>query len=256
MAIDEIPFDKYELEPSPLTQFILERRQPNVAWQCFVPNSGPKLNDLGYPFGYVKASTNMMSVNLFVLPYNYPVLFQLISIVKLILFEWELTQYYWPGTFLGELFQNLKLKPSKMWTDRFDMYLKNIPPYYYGPLRRVLSKKGLQHLIAENLENCLSGQVQSYLKKVKTQAKIGFEQVCAHPTINVDAMSLVTSIPNNIILKRQQMDCYQDSKEFTNWIASTSDSLRADQLRQQFAEFNNFVIYVREKRKTKPIFFK
>ena len=33
MAIDEIPFDKYELEPSPLTQFILERRQPNVAWQ-------------------------------------------------------------------------------------------------------------------------------------------------------------------------------------------------------------------------------
>ena len=79
MAIDEIPFDKYELEPSPLTQFILERRQPNVAWQCFVPNSGPKPNDLGYPFGYVKASTNMMSVNLFVLPYNYPVLFQLIS---------------------------------------------------------------------------------------------------------------------------------------------------------------------------------
>ena len=156
----------------------------------------------------------------------------------------------------GELFQNLKLKPSKIWTDRFDMYLKNIPPYYYGPLRRVLSKKGLQHLIAENLENCLSGQVQSYLKKVKTQAKIGFEQVCAHPTINVDTMSLLTSIPNNIILKRQQVECYQDSKEFTNWITSTSDSIRADLLRQQFAEFNNFIIYVREKRKTKPIFFK
>lgn len=33
IAIDEIPFDKYELEPSPLTQYILERRQPNVAWQ-------------------------------------------------------------------------------------------------------------------------------------------------------------------------------------------------------------------------------
>ena len=79
MAIDEIPFDKYELEPSPLTQYILERRQPNVAWQCFVPNSGPKPNELGFPFGYLKASTNMMSVNLFVMPYNYPALFQLIS---------------------------------------------------------------------------------------------------------------------------------------------------------------------------------
>lgn len=78
--IDEIPFDRYELEPSPLTQFILERRQANVAWQCFVPNSGPKPNDLGQPFGYLKASSNLMSVNLFVMPYNYPVLHQLISL--------------------------------------------------------------------------------------------------------------------------------------------------------------------------------
>ena len=29
---DKIPFDKYELEPSPLTQYILERRQPTMAW--------------------------------------------------------------------------------------------------------------------------------------------------------------------------------------------------------------------------------
>lgn len=156
----------------------------------------------------------------------------------------------------AELYQNLKLKPTKMWTDRFDMYLKNIPPYYYGPLRRALSKKGLQHLIAENLENCLSGQVQSYLKKVKTQAKIGFEQVCAHPTIPVETMSLLTSIPGNVILKRQQMECYPESKEFTNWLQSTLDPNRADLLRQQFSEFNNFVIHVRERRKTKPVFFK
>lgn len=86
MAIDEIPFDKYELEPSPLTQFILERRQPNVAWQCFVPNSGSKPNDLGYPFGYLKASSNMMSVNLFVMPYNYPILFQLMSNLRILIF--------------------------------------------------------------------------------------------------------------------------------------------------------------------------
>ncbi len=36
LIFEEIPFDKYELEPSPLTQFILERRQPNVAWQVFI----------------------------------------------------------------------------------------------------------------------------------------------------------------------------------------------------------------------------
>jgi len=33
VVIENLPFDKYELEPSPLTQYILERRQPNVAWQ-------------------------------------------------------------------------------------------------------------------------------------------------------------------------------------------------------------------------------
>lgn len=33
MVIDNLPFDKYELEPSPLTQYILHRRQPTVCWQ-------------------------------------------------------------------------------------------------------------------------------------------------------------------------------------------------------------------------------
>ena len=37
VVIENLPFDKYELEPSPLTQYILERRQPNVAWQVITP---------------------------------------------------------------------------------------------------------------------------------------------------------------------------------------------------------------------------
>lgn len=227
MAIDEIPFDRYELEPSPLTQFILERRQPNVAWLCYVPNSGSKINELGSPFGYLKASTNLMTVNLFVMPYNYPVLFQLMT----------------------ELFQVLKLKPTKVWTDKFDLYLKNIPPYYYAPLRRALSKKGLQHLIAENLENCLSFQIQNYLKKVKTQAKHSFDQVNAQPTIPIETMSLLSSNPLCILHKRQLNDSYVDSKEFSNWLQSHSDPNRAELIKQQFNDFGNFLIYVRERRK-------
>jgi len=38
MVLENLPFDKYELEPSPLTQYILERRQPNVAWQVCSQN--------------------------------------------------------------------------------------------------------------------------------------------------------------------------------------------------------------------------
>lgn len=33
LVVENFPFDKYELEASPLTQFILERRQPNTVWQ-------------------------------------------------------------------------------------------------------------------------------------------------------------------------------------------------------------------------------
>lgn len=35
MVIDKLPFDKYELEPSPLTQFILERKSPHSCWQVW-----------------------------------------------------------------------------------------------------------------------------------------------------------------------------------------------------------------------------
>uniref|UniRef100_A0A452U0W1 Integrator complex subunit 6 like n=1 Tax=Ursus maritimus TaxID=29073 RepID=A0A452U0W1_URSMA len=78
MVIDKLPFDKYELEPSPLTQYILERKSPHTCWQVFVTSSG-KYNELGYPFGYLKASTTLTCVNLFVMPYNYPVLLPLLD---------------------------------------------------------------------------------------------------------------------------------------------------------------------------------
>lgn len=154
------------------------------------------------------------------------------------------------------MFQSLKLKPTKSWMDKFEYYLKHIPPYYYAPLRRVFSKKGLQHLVPENLENCLSIQVQSYLKKIKTQAKIAFDQVCAHPQLHIDSLILLSNNPNSVLHKRQQLESYQDSKEFTNWLQTHLEPAKADNIRQQFNDFNNFVLHAREKRKQKPVLFK
>uniref|UniRef100_A0A8D0AQG7 Integrator complex subunit 6 like n=1 Tax=Sander lucioperca TaxID=283035 RepID=A0A8D0AQG7_SANLU len=107
MVIDKLPFDKYELEPSPLTQFILERKSPHMCWQVFVNSSGKQI-DLGQPFGYLKASTTLTCVNLFVMPYNYPVLLPL----------------------LDDLFKVHKLKPNLKWRQAFEMYLKTMPPYF------------------------------------------------------------------------------------------------------------------------------
>ncbi|XP_034759047.2 integrator complex subunit 6-like [Acipenser ruthenus] len=149
MVIDKLPFDKYELEPSPLTQYILERKSPHVCWQVFVNSSG-KYSDLGQPFGYLKASTTLTCVNLFVMPYNYPVLLPL----------------------LDDLFKVHKLKPNMKWRQAFETYLKNMPPYFLLPLKKALRMMGAPNLISDNMDCGLSYSVISYLKKLSQQAKM------------------------------------------------------------------------------------
>ncbi|XP_070265207.1 integrator complex subunit 6 isoform X3 [Myotis yumanensis] len=154
MVIDKLPFDKYELEPSPLTQFILERKSPQTCWQVYVSNSA-KYSELGHPFGYLKASTALNCVNLFVMPYNYPVLLPL----------------------LDDLFKVHKAKPTLKWRQSFESYLKTMPPYYLGPLRKAVRMMGAPNLIADSMEYGLSYSVISYLKKLSQQAKIESDRV-------------------------------------------------------------------------------
>jgi len=158
MIIDNLPFDKYELEPSPLTLFILARKQPNYCWQVFIQGSN-KNSDTGHPFGYLKASTNLLTVNLFVLPYNYPMLLPL----------------------LDELFKQHRLKPTNEWRAQFHNYLRTMPTYYAGPLRRALTRMGAGNLAAglipEAMDSSLSYSVLNYLKRLKNQAKMDYDKI-------------------------------------------------------------------------------
>ncbi|KAF2899520.1 hypothetical protein ILUMI_06655 [Ignelater luminosus] len=160
MVIENLPFDKYELEPSPLTQYILSRKQPTTCWQVFVANSY-KSSEVGHPFGYLKASTNLSCVNLFVMPYNYPVLLPL----------------------LDELLKIHRWKPTNEWRTQFQNYMRTLPAYYAAPLRRAITRMGApvalsQTLIPESAENCLSYSVLSYLKRLKNQAKSEYDRLC------------------------------------------------------------------------------
>lgn len=161
MVIENLPFDKYELEPSPLTQYILARKQPTVCWQVFVPNSY-RNSEVGHPFGYLKASTNLTCVNLFVMPYNYPALLPL----------------------LDDLFKVHRQKPTAEWRAKFSSYLHTMPPYYAGPLRRAIARmcnnpSNLpQNLVPDNLDNSLSYSVLNYLKRLKNQAKLEYDKLC------------------------------------------------------------------------------
>uniref|UniRef100_H2ZH21 VWFA domain-containing protein n=1 Tax=Ciona savignyi TaxID=51511 RepID=H2ZH21_CIOSA len=106
ILLTNFPYDKYELEPSPLTQVLLEKKNSNTCWKVFVENSG-KQSGVCNPCGYLKASSNLQCVNLFVMPYNYPVILPLID----------------------QLIKQ-KMKPSNDWRHFFDDYLKTVPPYY------------------------------------------------------------------------------------------------------------------------------
>uniref|UniRef100_A0A673L0E9 Integrator complex subunit 6-like n=1 Tax=Sinocyclocheilus rhinocerous TaxID=307959 RepID=A0A673L0E9_9TELE len=156
MVVDKVPFDKYELEPSPLTQYILARKSPHTCWQVFVCNSA-KYGELGQPFGYLKASTALNCVNLFAMPYNYPVVLPL----------------------LDDLITVHKFKPPAKWRQSFENYLKTVPPYYITALRKALRMMGAPNLLADNMECGLSYSVVSYLKKLSQQAKIEADRVCA-----------------------------------------------------------------------------
>ncbi|KAK3094412.1 hypothetical protein FSP39_001482 [Pinctada imbricata] len=221
MVIENLPFDKYELEPSPLTQYILERREPNKCWQVFISGSA-KYSDTGHPFGYLKASSGLTCVNLFMMPYNYPVLLPL----------------------LDEL--NKMQKPTPQWRQKFDAYLKTMPAYYAGPLRRALARMGAPMLVPDNMDNSLSYSVITYLKKLKNQAKIEMDRLIAsvgqkvplHEGIKVDSRTKTS------ILQR---------RDFNQLMQNFGGNLQS--LKQELTDFNTFTVGVAD-RDIKPQYFR
>ncbi|XP_037298700.1 integrator complex subunit 6 isoform X2 [Manduca sexta] len=217
MVIDNLPFDKYELEPSPLTQFILARKQPTICWQVFIANSGCKNSEMNQPFGYLKASTNLTCVNLFVLPYNYPMLLPL----------------------LDDLFKVHRCKPTPEWKMAFQHYLDRMPAYYVAPLRRALTKMGasaplLQSLIPDTQDNSLSFSVLNYLKRLKNQAKVEFEKLCA------DVINKASSNNNQKVAESVRVMPRSPLKKDLTTHPCLQDKFSA--LRDQLNEFGGFVV--------------
>ncbi|VDM59730.1 unnamed protein product [Angiostrongylus costaricensis] len=80
----DLPFDKYQLEPSPVAEYILDRHastSANMCYQVFVRSSS-RTEGVGKPFGYLKSASNGQVVNLIIMPYNYPVIVQLFEEYK------------------------------------------------------------------------------------------------------------------------------------------------------------------------------
>jgi len=230
--LDALPFDKYELESSPLTQYILSRKQPHVAWQVFVSNSSKQPNDLGAPFGYLKAATSLNCVNLFVMPYNYPMLLPIMDEI--------LKKPQYPD------------KPPREWKPAFHEYLRTMPPYYATPLKRALTRMGATgSLVPDSIDgNCLSYAVASKLKSHKNEAKAQFERLI------VAMQQLQTMKSQNIDIVR----VLQCGKSLRSQVESTSYrnmtctgqpapafNFRYNAMKKELNEFANFAIRVKDK---------
>ncbi|KAA0193037.1 hypothetical protein HAZT_HAZT004906 [Hyalella azteca] len=209
MVIDNLPFDK--------RHEIYKQSRPHV--QVFVANSSSvKNSDAGHPFGYLKASTSLSCVNLFVMPYNYPVLLPL----------------------LEDLFKTHRQKPSKEWRQQFDTYLRTMPPYYANPLRRALARMGAHNLVPDNLDNCLSFQVSNHLKKLKNQGKVEYDRICAEKLKNQGKVEY-------------DRICAEVEKRVSSVSAGSSSSCNlGDHNGLQVNEFNNFHIVLSTDSLTAP----
>ncbi|XP_067639002.1 integrator complex subunit 6 [Eurosta solidaginis] len=163
-AVDEpqmvrsFPVDKYEIEGSPLTLQILQKREMNKCWQVIISNG---MHGFDLPFGYLKASPNFTQVHLYVLAYNYPALLPL----------------------LHDLIHKYNMSPPNDLMYKFNAYVRSIPPYYCPFLRKALMNINvpyqlLQFLLPENIDNYLSPNIANQLKHIKNTAKQEQENLC------------------------------------------------------------------------------
>lgn len=150
-------FDKYEIESNPIMGFLMKANS-GACWQVFVRNSKGTNHGYGDPFGYLRLNRVGSNLTLFVLPYNYPVL-------------WHLLEQ------LGKMPGQSKMSPLPQWRQDMEKYCSSIPAYYGQPLRIALKRWGINaHVVPESMDsNLYTGYVGTQLKRFKTQAKELFD---------------------------------------------------------------------------------
>ncbi|KAH9549723.1 hypothetical protein CY35_10G033700 [Sphagnum magellanicum] len=146
-----------QIESNPITGFLL-KAVTGACWQVYIRNSKGPNHNYGDPFGFLRLNRGGSNLTLFVLPYNYPVLWHLLDqLVKM------------PGA--------AKMAPPLQWRQDVERYCNNIPAYYVLPLRQALKRWGLNaHVVPDSMENSLlAGFVGTQLKKLKAEARVIFD---------------------------------------------------------------------------------
>eukprot|EP00249_Psilotum_nudum_P012668 c23911_g1_i1 orf=77-2851(+) len=155
--------DKYEVENNPFMG-LPHKGFGGACWQVFVHGSKGPTHGIGDPFGFLRLNHGGL-LTLLVLPYNYPVLWQLLKQVVRN-----------PGS------ASAKIPATPQWRQDMERYCSSIPVYYGPPLRAALKRWGLHsHIVPEGLENTwLTGFVVAQLKQLKAEAKADLDMEMSH----------------------------------------------------------------------------
>ncbi|KAK3282594.1 hypothetical protein CYMTET_9672 [Cymbomonas tetramitiformis] len=163
------PVDKYDLEPCMLTQ-LLSSASPGACWQVFMAGHGGT-----EPCGYLKFNRPTNTVQLYVLPYNFPVLFRLLDQ-------------------LMKMTTGAKMNPPPAWRMDMERYTGSLPAYYLNPLRTALRRMNLAPRSVPNPpESGVPFAIANYLKRVKAQARAELERMLLEETAHASQVQGPTS---------------------------------------------------------------
>ncbi|KAJ3415374.1 Integrator complex subunit 6 [Chytridiales sp. JEL 0842] len=185
-------FDRFHIDQSNWTELL--NRKPGTCWTLYVRNSY-KEPGLGHPFGFLKVSNaNRGGVNMYILPYNFPMLFKLLDQMH--------KNPSWKNTI-----------PSR-WKESFIAYFTEIPPYYQSHVINMLAKLGIRDAVpAVMLASISTWPVSLYLAHAREQSRVDFERfittgsekarmeaerkkaIAISMNDNAEALSLVTQNP-------------------------------------------------------------
>ncbi|KAJ2745711.1 hypothetical protein GGI20_001934 [Coemansia sp. BCRC 34301] len=187
----QFPFDKYQIDTHcNVAQKLLAAAQaaqtaheaqgnrgPSkpVCWPVFVNGSYTTPKNSGFPFGILRPNTARTAVNLFVLPYNFAVL-------------WKI---------LGKLDAQVQSQHSSRsvvamlpaWRREFEEYLQHTPGYYAIPLKRAFNLYGIPHGVFPKTFGQSTGMRNTTHYSLRLHSIARKEWARVHPGCSADSSS-------------------------------------------------------------------
>lgn len=169
------------------------------------------------PFAILSPGKSPGSIELMILPFNYP---KLIPIIKSAL-DMIKSQQTTSHISIQQIFQ----QPwSLQWKSDFSNYLSNVPPYYYKSLKNLMKRMGLYNLVTGMLgEYTITKQIEKkllYAQSISTADIVGLETAARNrwPSFNPSVSDIaMASSESKYVTCQSILDIENSFGLISNW---------------------------------------